>query len=46
MNEIDRPNFDNVLKDLKVKKLISHKNKITKKGIRKLEKTNGSFCNA
>ena len=45
--KIDRAsNFGNALKDLKDEKLISNKNKITRKGIRKLEKINGSFCDA
>ena len=43
--KIDRAsNFGNALKDLKDEKLISNKNKITRKGIRKLEKIYGSFC--
>ena len=45
--KIDRAsNFENALKDLKDEKLISNKNKITQKGIRKLKKINRSFCNA
>ena len=47
MAKIDRAsNFENTLKDLKDEKLISKKNKITQKGIRKLQKINGSFCDA
>jgi len=38
--------FENALKDLKDEKLISNKNKITQNGIRKLQKINGSFCDA
>ena len=47
MAKIDRAsNFENTLKDLKDEKLISNKNKINQKRIRKLQKINGSFCDA